>query len=113
MMARSTSLNLVPMLKNLLLRWPIRTDAPDTNHGSIVAIIYDINSGAALTSSLKNDEMSLVYTRFTDDGKHLVTISEKGTVVVWEGQTGKRKSIHIPSGTPVLGTPAGRARIRG
>jgi len=79
----------------------------------IIAIIWDINSGAALTSSLKNDETSLVYTRFTDDGKHLVTISEKGTVVVWEGQTGKRKSIHIPSGTPVLGTPAGRARIKG
>jgi WD40 repeat protein len=88
--------------------------AHDATQRTVVAMVWDVHSGTALTPGLKNDEVSLIDARFTDDGKHFVTISEQGSVAVWDSRTGKRKSIHTSSHFHIrFQTPGVSGRIRG
>lgn len=60
--------------------------------GLVFAMPSSPRSGSILTlkKSLRHGENTIVSVRYTRDGKHLISASFDGTVVLWDVRTGKR-----------------------
>jgi len=66
----------------------------------IVARIWDVSTGTALTTWMESDGASITSVRFSSDGENVVTTDEKGTIMLWDGHTGTRKGRFSPRAIP-------------
>ncbi len=64
---------------------------------AVVAMIWDVSTGTALTAPMASDRASIIRVRFSSDGENVITMDEQGSILLWDGHTGTRKGRYTPT----------------